>query len=465
VSPERVQSDILDVVIVGGGIAGLATAYELDRRGVGFRLIEQSDRPGGLILSERVGEFLIDAGPDALLVQKPAAIALCRELGLGDRLFPTLPPRTAYILRDGTLHPLPEGSVLGIPRDVRALATTRLFTVGGKARMAAEIFLPSRANAAGDESIASFIGRRFGAEIVTYLAEPLLAGIHAGDVDRLSMRALFPRFLEAERRHGSVLRAFRQVRQPPSKNGVFVSLPDGLGELVSALVRVLPAGALTFGSRVVAVHPGPPYTVETETGDAVRARAVIVTTPAFVAAELLRVLDPELARQAAAIPYASSTTVSFAWPRAAIANPLAGSGFVVPRVDGTTIMAGSWVSSKWPHRAPDGFVQMRAFIGGARDPAAMERSDADLVETARRELSALLGIHGDPIFARLYRWIRANAQHEVGHLDRIAAIEVRLAEWPGLFLTGSGFRGVGVPDCVADGRATAGATADHLASR
>jgi oxygen-dependent protoporphyrinogen oxidase len=460
-----VTDQLVDAIVIGGGIAGLATAYELQRRGVNFRLLEQSDRAGGVILSERVNGFLIDAGPDALLVQKPAAAELCRELGLGDRLFPTKPPRTAYILRDGILHPLPEGSVLGIPRDARALAATRLFTLRGKARMAAELLLPPRINGTGDESIASFIGRRFGAEAVTYLAEPLLAGIHAGDVDRLSMRALFPRFLEAERGHGSVLRAFRQLRQPPSKNGAFFSLPDGLGEIVSALVRVLPRDALVFGSRVVGVHAGPPYRVETADGAVWRARAVIVTAPAFAAAELLEPLDPELARLAAGIPYASSATVSFGWPREAVANPLLGAGFVVPRVEGTTIMAGSWVSSKWPHRAPDGFVQMRAFIGGARDPRAMDRTDDDLIESARRELSALVGIHGDPIFARLYRWNRANAQHEVGHLDRIAAIEGRLADWPGLFVTGSGFRGVGVPDCVADARATAGTAAAHIAGR
>ena len=302
------MSSSCDVVIVGGGIAGLATAYELQRLGIGFRILERSARAGGVIFTEKIDGFTFDAGPDALLIQKPAAITLCKELGLGDRLFPTSLPRAAYILKKGTLHPLPESSMLGIPRNVTALAATRLFSLAGKARMAAELFVPRKTDGA-DESIASFIGRRFGREAVIYLAEPLLAGIHAGDVDRLSMRAFFPRFLDAERKYGSVLRAFRQVRQPRSSNGAFMSLPGGLEEIVR-----------------------------------------------------------------------------------------------------------------------------------------------------------LHGITGEPLFAKLHRWERANARHNVGHLDIMAAIERRLAGLPGLFVTGSGFRGVGVPDCVADARRTAADVAAWIGS-
>jgi protoporphyrinogen/coproporphyrinogen III oxidase len=454
--------DSVDVLVVGGGIAGLATAYELHRRGVGVRVLERARRPGGVIRSEHVDGFTYDAGPDALLIQKPAAIALCRELGLGDRLFPTTEPRAAFILRGNTLHPLPESSVLGIPRNVSALAATRLFSVAGKIRMAAELFVKPRADGASDESIAAFIGRRFGPEAVTYLAEPLLAGIHAGDVDRLSMRALFPRFLDAERKHGSVLRAFREVRQPKSSQGAFMSLPGGLEEIVDALVRVLPAGALALGAAVASIEPG--YTVTLESGGRLSARALVVCTPAFVAGSLLRVVDAELSRLCERVPYASSATVTLGYRREDVAHPLRGSGFVVPRVEGTTIMAGSWISSKWRHRAPEGRVLLRAFIGGARDPRALERADDDLVGAAREELGRLLGIRGVPVYTRLHRWERANAQYDVGHLDLVAAIDRRLATHPGLFVSGSGFRGVGVPDCVADARATAGAVALWLSS-
>jgi oxygen-dependent protoporphyrinogen oxidase len=460
---------LVDVAVVGGGIAGLATAYELHRRGIAVRVLERADRPGGVIQSEHVDGFTFDAGPDALLIQKPAAIVLCRELGLGDRLFPTSEPRAAFILRAGTLHPLPESSVLGIPRNVSALAATRLFSLAGKARMAAELLVRRRADGAADESIASFIGRRFGSEAVTYLAEPLLAGIHAGDVNRLSMRALFPRFLEAERKYGSVLRAFRQVRQPKSSEGAFMSLPGGLEEIVDALVRTLPPGAIRLNAGVSAIAQarevgGPGYLLTLDSGERVAARAVIVCTPAFVAAELLREMDGQLASCCAQVPYASSATVTFAFRREDVVHPLRGSGFVVPRVEGTTIMAGSWISSKWRMRAPEGRVLLRAFIGGARDPRALDRTDQDLIDTSRAELDALLGLRGAPLFTRLHRWVRANAQHDVGHLDLVAAIERRLAGLPGLDVTGSGFRGVGVPDCVADARATAGRIAGWLTS-
>ena len=454
------------VLIVGGGIAGLATAYDLHRRGLPVRVLERAPRAGGVILTERVDGFTFDAGPDALLIQKPAAIQLCRELGLGERLFTTSKPRAAFILKKGVLHPLPESSVLGIPRNVSALAATRLFSVPGKARMGMELFIRPRPDASGDESIASFIGRRFGSEAVTYLAEPLLAGIHAGDVNRLSMRALFPRFLDAERKHGSVLRAFRQLRQPPSHDGAFMSLPGGLHEIVEALLRVLPAGTVSLGAGVRAVArqavEGRAYRVVLETGEALDTRAVVLCAPAFVAGTLIRALEPELAALCASIPYASSATATFAYRREAVAHPLRGSGFVVPKVEGTRIMAGTWISSKWRDRAPAGHVLLRAFIGGARDPGAMEMDDEQMIRAAETEMARLLGIEGPPLFTRLHRWERANAQHEVGHLDRVAAIDARLSALPGVFVTGSGFRGVGVPDCVADARATAAAVEKYL---
>jgi len=458
------MSDPIDVIIVGGGIAGLATAYELHQRGVRFRLLERASRPGGVILTEQIQDFTFDAGPDALLIQKPAAIALCRELGLGDRLFPTSEPRAAFILRGKTLHPLPESSVLGIPRNVSALAATRLFSMAGKARMAAELFIRPRTDGAGDESIASFIGRRFGAEAVTYLAEPLLAGIHAGDVNRLSMRALFPRFLEAERKHGSVLRAFRQIRQPKSSNGAFMSLPGGLEEIVDALVRALPADSISLNAGVAAVDRDSEFRVALDSGERLNARSVVVCTPAFAAVTLVDRLDPNLASLCAQVLYASSATVTFGYRREDVAHPLRGSGFVVPRVEKTTIMAGSWISSKWRSRAPEGRVLLRAFVGGARDPEVMSRTDGELVSAAQGELGRLLGIRGEPLFSKLHRWDRANAQHDVGHLDILAAIDRRLAALPGLFVTGSGFRGVGVPDCVADARATGAQVAQWLSA-
>jgi oxygen-dependent protoporphyrinogen oxidase len=479
----------VDVVIVGGGIAGLAAAYELSRRGVSCVVLERAARAGGVIFSEVVDGFTIDGGPDSLLVQKPAAIALCQEIGLGDRLVPTNPPRLAYIQRAGRLHALPAASVLGIPTRVGPFVRSSLFSWQGKLRMGAELFIPRRKGDDADESIGAFIGRRFGREAVTYLGEPLLAGIHAGDVDRLSVRALFPQFVEAERAHGSLLRAFRRRSQPGAGNvdGAFRSLPGGLSEMVDALVRALPAGSVRLGVTVTGIrdqssvisrqssvvshqssvvsHQSSRFVLDTIGSPPIEARAVILAAPAFVTGAVTREYDAELSRLCGEIPYASSAAVVLAFGRDAVGHPLNGSGFVVPRVEGTGILATSWLSSKWPHRAPDDRVLLRAFVGGARDPQALERTDPELVAQSLAALTPLLGIRAQPLLARVYRWERANAQHEVGHLARMAAIERTLLRHPGLYLTGSGFRGVGIPDCIADARATAKAVADLAVGR
>jgi oxygen-dependent protoporphyrinogen oxidase len=444
------------VLVLGGGIAGLATAYELQRQQIPFLLLEASSRVGGVIWSEPVDGFNIDGGPDALLIQKQDGIRLCEELGLGPRLVVTRLPRLAFIQRGGRLHPLPAASVMGIPTEWGPFITTRLFSWPGKLRMGAELFIPKRTDP-GDESIGAFMRRRFGNEAATYLAEPLLAGIHAGDVDRLSVRALFPRFPETEAKYGSLLRAFRSgPRRAPSKDGAFKSLPGGLSELVNALEAALPGESIRLRTPVAKVEfDGTQYRVTAGDGSVYAARAVVSATPAFASAAILRDVAPEIARLSAEIPYASAATVALAYKREAIRHPLNGSGFVVPRVEKTGIMAASWLSSKWPGRAPEGHVLVRAFLGGARDPDALRQSDQEMVTTAVNAMRPLMGISGNPLFTRVYRWERANAQHEVGHLDRVAAIERALAARPGLFITGSGYRGVGIPDCVADGRATA----------
>jgi oxygen-dependent protoporphyrinogen oxidase len=460
------MSSTTDVIVVGAGIAGLAVAYDLSARGLRVRLLDRASRPGGVVLTEQIDGFTIDAGPDALLIQKPAAIALCRELGLGDRLFPTKLPRMAYIQRGGRLYPLPEASILGIPTKLMPLVTTGLFTWLGKVRMGLETVV-ARRTAGDDESIGGFMRRRFGPEAVDYLAEPLLAGIPAGDVERLSMRALFPRFLDAEQKHGSLIRSFRRMRAGAhgGGDGAFMSLPGGLEELVRAIVAALPPGTLSLGEAVVSVEGGAPYIVTTAGGQRLEAPVVAVCTPAYIAADLLKPADADLAALCGQVQYASTATVALGYRREQIAHPLNGSGFVIPRVEKTTLMAASWVSSKWPMRAPEGFALLRGFIGGARDPHALDADDAQLIGHAKQELGTLLGIVGEPVLTRLYRWHRASAQHEVGHLDRMAAIDRVLARHPGLYVTGSGFRGAGLPDCIADGRATARQIATLVAGR
>ncbi|MQA29394.1 MAG: protoporphyrinogen oxidase [Luteitalea sp.] len=456
----------MSVVIVGGGMAGLATAFELHARKIPFVLLDGAERAGGIVISEQIDGYTIDGGPDALLVQKPDGIRLCEEVGLGERLIPTSPPRIAFVQRNGCLHPLPATSVLGIPTRLGPFAATRLFSWRGKLRMAGELFVPAKRDDA-DESIGAFMRRRFGVEATTYLAEPLLAGIHAGDVDALSVQALFPRLVEAERQHGSLLRAFR--RQPPSPaaaEGAFRSLPGGLSELVTALVAAMPRRSIRLRTPVdrVRCDRSDGFRVETHSGELIRARALVLCTPAYVTSQILREAAVDLAQLCAEVRYASTATVALAFTRGQVDHPLNGSGFVVPRVERSGILAASWLSSKWSHRAPADRVLLRTFVGGARDPAALDRADAELVTLSRQALEPLLRITGAPLLTRVYRWVRASAQHEVGHLARMAAIDRALERHPGLFVTGSGFRGVGIPDCIADGRSTASQVSSWLSS-
>jgi oxygen-dependent protoporphyrinogen oxidase len=358
------------------------------------------------------------------------------------------------------LHPLGEGSFLGFPVTVGALLRSSLFSAAGKVRMAGEVFV-SRRPGDEDESIAAFVRRRFGREAVDYLAEPLLAGIHAGDVDRLSIHALFPRLVEAERRAGSVLRALRTT---PLPRGGFVSLPGGLGELVETLARALPDGTVVTSSRVTALRRAGTFVLESERGT-VTARTVILAVPAHAAGPLLRGVDAPLASLCESVPYASTATVALGYRRDRIGHAMRGTGFVVPRLEHRAILAGTWVTSKWPGRAPEGHALLRAFLGGGRDPHRVDQPDAALIGAARDELSALLHIDGPPVFSRLYRWTRQSPQYEVGHLERVARIDARLAGLPGLFTTGSGYRAIGIPDCIADGRETAARAAAYLESQ
>jgi oxygen-dependent protoporphyrinogen oxidase len=442
------------IAIVGAGITGLAAAYELAARGEPFRVIEASSRPGGLILTEHVEGFTIEAGPDSVLAQKPAALALCTELGLGPRIIPTSPPRTAFVLKRGVLHPLPSPSVLGIPLTTGAIARYDLLSPMARARLWLEPFVP--AAEAADESVGAFFRRRFGRATVDLVADPLLGGIHAGDIEALSLRSLFPRFADAETRDGSVLRTFARTQRPGTGAGLFRSLSSGMGELVAAIERRLPDASIQYDSPVERiVRQGATWRVAAG-GTVTDARAVILAAPAPVAARLLAPFDDRAAALCSQVPYVSTVSVALAYPRAAIAHPLDGSGFVVARrYNDLRITACTWVSSKWTGRAPAGQVLLRAFIGGAKDPTAIDLSDERLVDFAWREIGGVLGISQAPSMARVYRWRNAGAQHNVGHLARLQALEHRLASLGGIFVAGSGFRSIGIPDCVADGRAAA----------
>jgi oxygen-dependent protoporphyrinogen oxidase len=458
---------VADVAIVGGGIGGLAAAHALAKRGVSFVLLEASDSFGGVIRSERQDGFSWEAGPDAILAQKPEGIALCRELGLGDRLVPTNPQqRAVYVLRRRRLHPLPEGLMLAVPTRIGPFLASGLFSWPGKLRMGLDLLLPARRDGA-DESIADFLRRRFGQESVDVLGEPLLAGIHSGDPERLSMKATFGRFVDMEARSGSLIRALMRVPRPPhgSHASAFYSLDGGLAGLVAALVDRLPSERLRRSAAVTSVERlDGRFRVQVAGEGPLETRVVILAAPPPRAAPLLERLDGSLAESLASIPCASTATVVLGYRRSDVAHPLDGYGLLVPRTEGMRTTALSFVSTKFPGRAPAGSVLLRAFLGGARDPEVLEEGDGALVEIVRREMGPVLGLSGDPVLARVHRWPEATPQMEVGHLRRVAAFEERLSSLPGLYVTGAGLRVTGIPDVVADATRTAEAVAGFLAS-
>jgi oxygen-dependent protoporphyrinogen oxidase len=450
----------VDCIIVGGGISGLAAAHELQQQGLRFVLVERAPRFGGVIHTEHVDGFVVDAGADALLTQKPAGVALCEELGVS--LSPARLTRS-FVAHRGRLRALPEAGVFGIPTDWKAFAWSRAFSTVGKLRMAGEYFLPPAASN-GDESIASFMSRRFGSEAVRRLGEPLLAGIHGGDADRLSMRALFPRFLDLERTDGSVIRGLRRLRRGAAMpaGAPFVSVRGGTEVLVKALVASLPPAHLLSDVGVSHVERRSTWRVHLSTGRHIDAPAVLLATPPQTTADLVHHVDPTLSGLLGRVRDVALITVALGYRREDVSSPLAGSGFVVTKREGASVNAVTWMSSKWLERAPDGGVLLRASVGGARNPHASLWTNADILARVRADVRRYLHITAAPIFSRVYRMPHAGVQMEVGHLPLIERVESRLREVPGVFISAAGVRGVGIADCVSDARGQAFAAAEYV---
>jgi oxygen-dependent protoporphyrinogen oxidase len=456
------------VAIGGGGITGLATADFLQEQAralgqpIDITLIEAADRLGGKIQTERFDGFLIEGGPDAFLTQKPWAVQLCRELGLEEQLVAPKPGKT-YVLLGGRLRRLPEGAMGLIPTRLGSFAKSELFSPWGKLRMGLDLVIPPRRDG-HDESLAEFIKRRLGREALERLAEPLLAGVYAADPERLSIEATFPRLQELERQYRSLIRGvLRQQRQRQGgssahKDGkpppVFLTLRAGLNTLVEALVaRIEPHVAVLTGQRVAQLEPiKGGYRLALDGGRALEAEAVVLTTPAYVTAELIEALSPRAAELLVKIPYASTAVVTLAFRCEDVEHPLDGTGFVVPRVEGRALTACTWSSSKWPGRAPEELVLLRGFFGRAGQEGILQLNDDELIELAVGELRDLLGLRGQPIVVRVHRWPRAMPQYSVGHLEHLAQIESALTEHSGIVLAGAAYRGIGLPDCIRQGR-------------
>jgi len=454
------------IAVVGGGIAGLAAARRLEALvpDAELTLVEGDSRLGGKILTEHAAGFLVEGGPDSFLSRKPRGPELCEELGLGGELVGRRPENArTYVRRHGELHPLPAGLTGMVPTDLDALVDNPLLSPEGRERLAAEVDLPP-APAGEDESIASFFTRRLGPEAYESLVEPLTTGIYAGDGDRLSLAATFPGLRTLELEHGSVIRGL--LAQPaPSGGGLppFVALRSGLGALVDALASGLRRTTMRTATPVAAVdRGGDGYVLTLAGGERIQADGVVLATPAFAASELLAALDHDLADAHAEISYASSALVSLGYRDEDVPHPLDGYGYVVPRAEGSDVLACSWTSSKWEGRAPEGSALLRVHTGrfGGRDTSA--EPDDELVALAREEVG-LLGIAADPSFVRVHRWPRSMPQYVLGHVERVERIEAALESHPGLTVAGAAYRGVGVPDCIGSGEAAAESLARALA--
>ena len=455
-----------NTVIVGGGIAGLSAAYYASKKvqDANITLIESSDRWGGKITTDRVqfddGQFIIEGGPDTFLATKPWGVALCKELGLGERLHGTNPQKkNTYVLNRNRLLPLPDGLAMMIPTNVQAILKTRLVSWFSKARMGLDFLIPAKA-VNGDESLGTFVSRRLGREAYENLIEPLMSGIYAGDGDLLSLASTFPYLRDLELKYGSLARGALTMRKQSNGKSVqgsrsaFLTPTTGLAEIVEALITHLQANKVNLKLNTSAKAVTRDLSVDTwqvtlDTGETLGADSLILATPAFVSGKMLDSIDSSLASDLQTIPYASTATVSLAYRQSDLPRDLDGYGYVIPRREGRQALACTWTSTKFPHRAPEGYALLRVFVGRAGQDIPWNEND--LLALAKEELNLTLGITADPLLYRVFLWDKAMPQYNLGHPEILKRIDAALEGYPGLALAGNGYRGIGIPDCIHSG--------------
>jgi oxygen-dependent protoporphyrinogen oxidase len=466
------------MIIIGGGIAGLAAAYYAQKKSDGsvtITLLEQADYWGGKIITDRVtgavpeGDFVIEGGPDTFVVTKPWAVNLCKELGIAERLKGTNPDhKKTYILKNGILHELPGGLTMMVPTEFGPMLRTGLLSWPAKARMGMDFLLPP-ADETGDESLGEFVTRRLGRSAYENLIEPLMSGIYAGDGDKLSLQATLPYLRELELKHGGLVKGALATRREraqkmrrngnsqnptPGSRSIFLTPETGLAEIVAALVDYLEAAGvdLRLGTTVREVAPIPEgYAVHLADGGTLTTQNVILATPAYTTADLIAGFAPDLAAELHAIEYVSTATVTLAYPESDLPRPLDGYGYVIPRREGRKALACTWTSTKFPHRAPDGYALLRVFIGRAGQEADLPWDESGLLGLAQAELRQTLGITTEPLLTRIFRWEKAMSQYNIGHPARLERIDSLLGSHSGLALAGNGYRGIGIPDCIHSG--------------
>jgi oxygen-dependent protoporphyrinogen oxidase len=444
------------IAIIGGGISGLSAAFALEkhrRAGVvlEYTLFESSPRLGGVLLTESIDGCLSEAGPDSFLTEKPWAADLCREVGLADQFIGSNDrERKTYILVNGRLVPMPDGLMFMVPTKVLPTVWSPLFSPRTKLRIMQEWFQPKRRSAI-DESVASFVERHYGSEVVDRLADPLLSGVYGGTAGKLSLRAVLPRFAEMEATHGSLGRALLSARRKPAAHGnsLFTSLKSGMQQMVNAVASHLPASALRINTPVQAIEQEHNRWLVSAGYSSDEFDAVIVSTTAPAAARLG--LPAQLTSALSAIEYTSSVTVTLVYNQQIRRTLPPGFGFLIPRREAKRLLAVTFVHNKFPHRAPEDRALLRCFLGGVSSPAILDQRDDEILRIVQQELRQILRFTADPLFTRVYRWKDAMAQYNVGHIERIQAIERAVSELPSLALAGNAYHGIGVPDCVRSG--------------
>jgi protoporphyrinogen/coproporphyrinogen III oxidase len=471
------QQEPRRIAVIGGGITGLAAAYRLCELAAAHEfpievtVLESGPRAGGALESIRRGDFIVETGADSFLSEKPWAIELANRIGLREEIIHTQEQfRKTFVVRDRRLVAIPEGFSLIAPTYFLPIFRSPLFSAAGKLRMMLEPLIPRRGSAT-DESLAQFVTRRLGHEVLERVAQPLAAGIYTADPHHLSAAATIPRFVEMERRYGSLVKGMRAAargRETESRGtsgarwSLFVSFRKGVATLVDALVARL-SNSTRYNARAVAITRQESAHNPTTSGwrlrlandDLLEADAIVCATPASVTAHLVERLAPRLAADLKKISYASAAVVNMAFRKTDFPNPPAGFGFVVPLIERRKIIAGSFSSLKFAGRAPDGTVLARAFIGGALQSEMLSLNDDALIAAARDEFRSLLGVQAEPIFSDLRRWPESMPQYAVGHLALVKALHDQAAKLPGLFLAGAYLDGVGIPDCVRQGEAAA----------
>ena len=458
------------VVVVGAGLTGLAAAHRLVARASSLRrptevvVLDAKERIGGAIWTKSVDGFTLEGGADSFITNKPWAYDLCQELGLGDQIIGTDDRhRRSFVVRRGKLLPVPEGFVLMAPSRLGPLLASPILSVRGKMRVLLDLVIPRKTDD-GDESLASFVRRRLGREALDRLVQPLVGGIYTADPNELSLKATLPQFPLMEQNHGGLIRGARyQSRVSRSaersasgaRYGLFASLAGGMGVLPQTLADALPPRTIrtsTAVRRISRSGSNQTWRVELLDGPPIEANGVILTTEAHASARLIDGFDPELAQGLRSIPYASSAIVTVGYRRDQIAHSLNGFGAVVPSIEGRSILAMSFLSVKFPSRAPSDSALIRVFVGGATQADLFELDDEELATLVRRELGSLIGAKGEPTLIDVGRHPRAMPQYTLGHLDRVASIQRRASRYPRFVLAGNAFSGVGIPDCVRSGQ-------------